>query len=379
MLNPEALEPRDTLLRWLVDQALPLWAETGWDDGPALFVERLDAAGRPLLDTPRRLMVQARQLFVFSLAGRRGWSPVFRDRLDAAADSFIRRFHAVDGAPGWIFSVLRSGEPADTRRDLYGHAFVLLALAHVARLTGEHRFLGLAAHTLDVLDAHMAGAAGGYVDALPPPPGGGLRQNPHMHLLEALLALHEAAPDGGYIERAGALVALMRARLMHGEVLVEHFGPDWAPRGGPDFPFEPGHHFEWAWLLTRFAALSGRPVPHEAAALWRSAVRRGMGPDGAIVDETSVKRGVLRRSTRLWPHAEAAKAACRGLGRAGDPSAAEVLAILHGRFLAPAHPGSWIDHFDEEGRAMTDFAPASSLYHIASAIDEAVNGEPGGT
>ncbi len=360
------------MLRWLTGQALPLWAEAGWDDGAGLFVERLDLAGNPLHDAPRRAMVQARQIFSYSVAARRGWCGGFGDRLLPAADTLIRRFYAVDDAPGWIFSVHRSGRPNDTRRDLYAHAFMLLALAEVAATTGERRFLALADETLAFLDAHMAHPAGGYVDALPGSPDGPLRQNPHMHLFEALLALHGADPARDYLDRAAVLAALMERRFLRGSALVEVFDADWTPRGGPDFPFEPGHHFEWAWLLTRFARLSGRRQSGAAAALWRSAIAHGTERNGLVLDEASVGRGALRRSARLWPHAEAAKAACCGLGASEDPSAGDFLAALHDRFLAPAFPGSWIDHFDAGGWPLTDFAPASSLYHICCALDEVV-------
>jgi mannose-6-phosphate isomerase len=51
------------------------------------------------------------------------------------------------------------------------------------------------------------------------------RQNPHMHLLEAYLALDEAAPGRGYLDRAGALIGLFKGRLFDPEVGVvrEHF------------------------------------------------------------------------------------------------------------------------------------------------------------
>ncbi len=372
MPNSQPSSPRGPLHHWLIDQALPLWAETGWDASCGLFVERLDLAGRPGLDAPRRAMVQARQIFVFCLAERRRWSLVFRDRLLPVADNFVRRFHAVDGAPGWIFSVDRSGRPIDGRRDLYGHAFVLLALAHVAQATGERRFLALADETLNFLDRAMGASSVGYVDALPPPKGGSLRQNPHMHLLEALLALHEASPERGYLDRAATMVDLLSARLLHGGVLVEHFDADWTPRGGPDHSFEPGHHFEWAWLLTRFARLAGCAVPEVADLLWRSGLAHGVGADLTIFDETSPARGPLRRSTRLWPYAEAAKAAgCLAAPAPDTPSPGDFLDTLHARFLVPAFSGCWIDHFDANGTRMTDSVPASSLYHIASAADDA--------
>src|SRR2546430_13023820 len=39
------------------------------------------------------------------------------------------------------------------------------------------------------------------------------RQNPHMHLLEALLALHVATGEKNWLRRAGALVDLFKRRF----------------------------------------------------------------------------------------------------------------------------------------------------------------------
>src|SRR3984885_330347 len=41
------------LKRWVVDQALPLWGQTGFDSARGSFVERLTFEGAPLLWAPR--------------------------------------------------------------------------------------------------------------------------------------------------------------------------------------------------------------------------------------------------------------------------------------------------------------------------------------
>ena len=342
---PNPSPARKAMLDWMVVQALPLWIDAGWDPQTGLFLERLDGSGRPLADVPRRLMVQARQIFSFSVAARRGWCPAALDRLNQAADAMVRLYYRRDGAPGWIFSVDRSGIPVDSRRDFYSLSFVLLALAKLAVARGDGQALALANETLTFMDAYMASPGGGYVDALPQPPHAQLRQNPHMHLLEALLALHEAAPDGDYLERARGVVTLLTSRFLHGQppVLAEFFDPNWKVLGGPDISFEPGHHFEWAWLLTRHAELSKGALPEVAASLWTTAVTVGLSRDLVIFDEVSPARGVIQRSTRLWPYCEAAKAAC--FFSASNPTADSFLTSLLERFLKPAYPGSWVDHF----------------------------------
>ncbi len=60
-----------TLEDWLQGAALPLWATSGFNERYGRFEERLDLWGRPLMDVPLRLMVQARQIHVYSMAAER--------------------------------------------------------------------------------------------------------------------------------------------------------------------------------------------------------------------------------------------------------------------------------------------------------------------
>lgn len=354
-----------TLIDWMRSAALPLWADAGWDDEAGSFIERLSLNGAPQPGAPRRAMVQARQIYVYALAHRRGWMDGADVLALRAARAMTERYAARDG--GWLFSLDRGGGVIDARRDFYAQAFVLLALAEAFRLSGDAGFLDLADATLDFLDARMASPHGGYLECWPPA-GGARRQNPHMHLYEALIALHEVAPARAYLDRADALRRLCLDRFLHGDgaILVEFFGDDWTPADGPDFPFEPGHHFEWIWLLARHARLRGEATPAVAGALWRAAVAAGVADDGGVCDRARLS-GPVTRATRLWPHAEAAKAACF----MGDPARASDLFLhrLHERFLRPAAAGGWIDAFDESGAPAVSFIPASSLYHIACALD----------
>jgi len=356
---------------WMVEKALPLWASEGWDAKADMFVERLTLDGRPLLETPRRVMVQARQIFVYSVAHRRGWCTGAGELAARAADSMIRRYYRVDDAPSFVFSLLRDGVVADPRRDFYAHAFVLLSLASAYEVTGDPALLALAQETLDFMDREMTSPAGGYVEALPMPTGP-RRQNPHMHLFESLLALHAIAPQHGFLARANGIVQLLRERFLQngGQILVEFFDASLRPLGGPNFPFEPGHHFEWAFLLARWAELSGHAhSPKEAGALWLHALRAGLAEDGKIFDKATAE-GCVDSSTRLWTYAEAARAASV---MAGEPdtrrNADFFLGQLYERFLEPAAQGCWIDWHGTDGRPKVDFVPASSLYHICGALD----------
>jgi mannose/cellobiose epimerase-like protein (N-acyl-D-glucosamine 2-epimerase family) len=379
--------PLEALQAWMIDDALPLWARAGWDDVAESFVEQLDHAGTPMLNISRRAMVQARQIFVYATAQRRGWHPAAGALACRAGETMIRQYWRTGGQNGWAFSADRAGHIVDGRRDLYTQAFALLALASLYRQTGSAVYADLAKSTLDFLDQAMAGRGGGYIDSLPArtgPTPGLRRQNSHMHLLEALLAWHEAAPALGALSRATQLIELFEDRFVafrgpaERAVLVEYFHDDWSAQDITDPPFEPGHHFEWVWLLAEYARLSGSGRHALAAPLWDAAIRHGFDDRGLIVDAVTASGQIASSASRLWPHAEAMKAFSTNpplTANAPYHDAATVCQNLQSRFLAPAHRGSWLEHLDGNGVCLRSTAPASTLYHLACALDRCLPAE----
>jgi mannose/cellobiose epimerase-like protein (N-acyl-D-glucosamine 2-epimerase family) len=362
------------LREWAIGQALPLWAGAGFNRAQGRFEERLSLAGVPIVDAPQRLIVQARQIYSYGLATRRGWHRG-RDLVEEAYASMIRDFHRPDGRDGWVFSVARDGTVMDATRDLYSHAFVLLGVASYVQATGNAQALAIADETLAYIDSALGAANGGYFDALPRPDAL-RRQNPHMHILEGLLSLWTASGERRYLARAEKIFELFAAHFFqpdHG-VLGEYYDDRLEPAAGITGDIvEPGHHYEWVWLLRWLERESGRAVGTYADGLYRHADAHGYSADGLIVDELLRDGRPHKRSHRTWPVTEAIKGnlAEAGAGRPGAMDKAAALADrLHERFLSPVVPGGWMDRLDEHGRPATDFMPASTLYHVLCMLDE---------
>jgi mannose-6-phosphate isomerase len=105
----------------------------------------------------------------------------------------------------------------------------------------------------------------------------------------------------------------------------------------------------------------------------------GIAANGLVFDEVATDMSVLKSSHRIWPHAEAAKAAvARHLVGEGDAPlfASTMIRALLDHFLDRPFEGGWIDHIDAEGRALVDYVPASSLYHLFLAAAELARGFP---
>jgi mannose/cellobiose epimerase-like protein (N-acyl-D-glucosamine 2-epimerase family) len=275
-----------------------------------------------------------------------------------------------------VHALAPDGRIADPTRDLYGHAFALLGLAWYHRLTGDTQVLNVADAALAFLDAELAAHHGGYLDARPPRDAI-RRQNPHMHLFEALIALHQATGDAKYLARAAELFDLFSTRFFQpasgslAEYLTEDLSPVPDPRGQVT---EPGHHYEWVWLLRNFAQASTRNVATYCAALYDHADRYGWDAEGFVVDEVDTAGALLKSSRRSWPHCECVKAnIVEGeRGRTGcDERAARALVRLADTFIARPVRGGFIDHVDHNGAPLVAMMPASTLYHLFGAVAEA--------
>lgn len=372
----------ERLNSWLVATALPLWSTAGFDSRRGRFCERLDGSGRPIESEPHRAMVQARQIYVFAHAAHLGWFPDGARLAEIAMRSLLREFREPSsGLGGFALSVDVEGRVVSGVRDAYAQAFVLFALAWLYRVTGDPKLVVVADETIAFIESSLVDARhAGLFDAFPIS-GRSKRQNPHMHLLEAYLALERSCPGRGYIERASSLVDLFRSRMFsarHG-VLLEYFAEDWGPH--PDELksriVEPGHHFEWVWLLREFEVLSGQDTSAFASRLDTVARAHGTSEKGLVLDELDADMSVLKRSHRIWPHAEAAKAAVArhllGDGEARGFAAAMVSALFE-TFLDRPFAGGWIDHVDADLRPLVDYVPASTLYHLFCAAAELARG-----
>ena len=347
---------------WLFDQALPLWAQRGAaaDGG---FHEALDFNGRAVPGLARRTRVQARQIYAFAQGAALGWTPGAAIA-QAGLDRMIAACRTDDGL--WRLTTDADGQALDDGVDLYDQAFVLFALAAAHRVLGDARAAPLAARTVQSIRERMTSPHGGWDEALPPALP--RRQNPHMHLLEAMLAWRDIAPAPAWDAMAAESLALFdRAFFDAGNgVLGEYFTEDWAVAGGePGRIAEPGHHMEWAWLLDRARAAGMGERDGPARALYQTAIRRGLDGQGFAIREFARDGGVIDAGRRLWAQTETLRTHLL----AGDVARAAALTeAVFDSHLATAVPGLWMDSYDADGRGMDARVPASTLYHLMTAF-----------
>lgn len=370
--------PNDLLARthaWMWDKALPFWADRGLDrvHGGVLESLSLDATGPSGVDF-KRTRVVCRQLYVFSHAAVLGWKPAA-----AAADHCYAALVSqnwMGAGQGWARLLTATGAVRDSTPDLYDYAFALFALGWRLKAGGDRQALTLAHQTLDLIETRFAHPGGlGYWHELPA--GLPRQQNPHMHLTEAALVLAEATGEARFFELAGTITDLFThhlCRLPEG-VLPEFFTEDWQPVPGDQGRWtEPGHQFEWAWIMAQHQKLTGTDHAATIAALVSRAEQFGVDQASQVTFNGVRDDGLpLDRGSRSWPNTERIKGwigHAEVNGAEGAAAIAGSTRLLLDRYLDPAPPGCWLDAFDADGRPVVKTITTSTLYHVFLAFAE---------
>jgi mannose/cellobiose epimerase-like protein (N-acyl-D-glucosamine 2-epimerase family) len=360
------------LKRRVIDHCLPLWSGEGWDAVAGGFVDRLGPDGRADRQAPRRVFVQARQIYCFAKAAQMGWYGQGRAIALQGLEHLLAKAKAPDGRPGYVHTLTPDGAVKDPRRDTYDHAFILLALATVYALDRDAQVRAEIDELLVFLDTQLRSPNGGFLEGLPPSLP--RRQDPQMHLFEAMIALFDATHDLAFQQRAGDFFALFLANLYDKQtrVLGEYFEDDWSKI--PPVIVAPGHLAEWVWLLRGFERITGCPTGTRRGELLQSALRYRDAATGCLVDAGDADGNIRRDTRRLWPQTELAKAfiaqaEAGEAGAAGEARAA--LARLEQHYLNHPVAGGWYDQFDGLGTSLVETIPASSFYHVLCAITEA--------
>ncbi|WP_375207573.1 AGE family epimerase/isomerase [Hyphococcus sp.] len=358
---------------WFISDCLPFWAARGMDLETGGFYEALHFDGSPATKRPQRVRTLFRQVHTFTQASLRGWIGHADVIASRGFDYLLQHACPDDGARGCVFHIADDGSVLDDRRDLYDQAFVLLACASRIKAGDKERATALAENTISFLERDLASPHGGWLESdareLP------RRQNPHMHLFEAFMALHRATGEERYLGLADRIYDLFCAHFYEAEngILREKFTENWSPR--EDDVIEPGHMLEWVWLLDAYER-TGRDTPIEMRErLYARALDLGADPNfHGFIDNIAEPDGGAHGAKRLWPQTEYLRASLV-MAKHGSKEAAgnaeTLIGNLFDTYLAIEPKGLWVDEFDKYGERLARDAPASILYHLYEAVAEA--------
>lgn len=354
---------------WLQSHVLPLWAEQAFDSNTGVFAEGMLAPNQQYTDDLIRFRVQPRQLYVFAHATEMG---LFDGKaIVEQAIAGFERFQDADNR--FTFAVNKQLEITHPEINTYEHAFALLGYAWHYKTTQDTNSIALAEACYQLLNEQLGDTEnGGFFSSTD---DHSLRsQNPHMHMFEAMMTWYEVTGDQKWLTRAGKLYDLFSTRFLESNFLRELYAEDLNPTHALSENLDPGHHYEWIWLLSHYAKLAKIDVQFQINILLKFAQKFGHSPLGLVYDEVKDNGEEYRTTSRLWCQTELIKA--RVALYEMQPSAENSTALINAidmtfkYYLDNAEPGLWIDQLDKSGTPLSTKSPASTLYHIFLAFSE---------
>ena len=369
-------ELSNNFFRTFTDKTLPFLSEHGWDMKYGGLFETLDSQGRNGPEDFRRVMVHGRQLFVFSR-----WSGLTGDKtFERMANNIFayltNNFWDLD-YEGWYSRVTVDGKPLDLTKDLYAHAFVLFGLVHYAEYIEKMDAEPWIQKTIRVLQERFLRSDGSYKEKMNrcflDTTVNQRSQNPHMHLLEAALALSKCYEGNQYSSLVKSLLTLFCETFLDKKKLIirEYLNRNFNPNKEIGHIIEPGHHYEWAWLLNWTAETLGQPELKDLGArILSQSLEFGWDTEfEGVFDQINAKDvTILKSSKRLWPVLELIKALCV------YPSEQNFIYLRNCLETVLEHyfkeTGTWVEHYTQNWQVLSDKMPVSSAYHLGMACLE---------
>ncbi len=364
-------ESSERLENWVKLHALPLWASLGVCSNTGGHVEQLSANGTPDTSVNVRMRVQSRQIFAFSYMKDAGWF----DQGEGIANDLWN--FCLARRDGIHYSQLMNSnhEVLDSKEDVYDYAFHILANGWLYKVTESEEKLSHAYALAEYIDEAYKSKYGGWVE------GnfdyGCRRQNPHMHLFEAFLSLYEISNDSSWLLRSEHIYSLFESVFFSPEygALLEYFDEDWSvPCDRELVVTEPGHMYEWVWLLIKFQLLSDRDISCIIRDVYNRAESLTPNAGDLICDSVNLISGVRLETKRCWPMTEAIKAHCSMVSLGYEEALAKAqkcIDTLMRCYFKAREPGMYIDHLGKNDEVISSSMPASTMYHIVVAALEA--------
>jgi mannose-6-phosphate isomerase len=393
VLNHDAVEPvthiyrdADAWAMWFWAELLPRWLDRVRDNQSGGVFDTLDENGEPNKLAEKTVLAQARTLFTLSHLAWLSGDPALVDAAQAQ-EKVLHRFRKPDGLYRRALGNTGqpTGQPADEIARSYDQTFVILGLAAWHRLSPSPAIEFEMESCWQALSTRLTDPATGLLledDGVSDPAAVDApdrAQNPHMHLYEACLHTFEVSRERVWLTRAATVRRTAMQHFHDAETgsVGEWRAPDLQSLDGTRGPRrEPGHQYEWAWLLWREAELGGdqalRALAHQLAQFAESHGLASDGPmAGAAFDAVWAQGGVMEDTFLLWPQTEAIKwYAVRFM--AGDDQAGvrarALLCLMFERWFA-GNP-FWVNQLDAAGSPIWPETLTRLFYHLALALTE---------
>ena len=382
--------------RELRHNILPFWMEHAVDRARGGFYGEIENDLTIHPEAPKGALQSARILWTYAAAYRRYGTRAYLEMARWAYDDLVQRFlDPVHGGFYWMISA--DGRPLQPRKQIYGQAFGIYALAEYYAATHDAPVLELAQETFELVEQHSFDPVhGGYYEACtqtwdlaadtrlsPVDLNEKKSMNTHLHVMEAYTNLLRVWPDDRLRRQLRGLLEVMLMHIVDPATGHMRLFFDEAWRSKLDH-ISYGHDIEASWLLVETAEVLddadlNSQVRELAITMAQAVLDEGLDPDGGLVYEMGPS-GLTDSTKQWWPQAEAAVGFLNAYQLSGTPHFLE--ASLRSwdfieAYLVDVTYGEWIryvtrDHRPAEGEGSDDLKASfwKCPYHNARACME---------
>ncbi|WP_159885084.1 AGE family epimerase/isomerase [Paenibacillus puerhi] len=303
------------------DNILAFWLQHTLDHKNGGFLGEIRSDLTPVEDAEKSLVLNTRILWTFSSAYRIFNDPAY---LEAARRAYAYlTAHFTDPEHGGLFwSVNAKGEPAQTKKQVYGQAFAIYAYSEYYRAAADPDALEQAVQLFHLLEKHSFDPVHlGYVEALSRSwedtddvslSGKDLNEkksmNTHLHVMEAYTNLYRVYPNEELGRQLKALIEVTLNHIVDEESahFLLFFDEAWHSKSDH---VSYGHDIEGSWLLVEAAEVLGdaevlEKVTSTALRMAEATYREGIDEDGGLWNEADSKGNLLDPDKDWWPQAE---------------------------------------------------------------------------
>jgi len=305
----------------LQENILGFWLKHALDEESGGFKGEIGHAMETVPGAGKSLVLNARILWTFASAYRVYKKPEYLAMAERAY-AYLQEYFADKEHGGFFWMVDARGTPSQDKKQVYGQAFVIYALAEFYRAAGKQQALNEAVQLFGLLEKYSYDALyKGYIEALSrewqltdnlmlssKDMNEKKSMNTHLHVLEAYTGLYRVWKSAKLRGKLHELIETMLLHIVDGKGAHFHLFLDekWTVKSDI---VSYGHDIEGSWLLVEAAEVLGdrellQRVQAVAVTMAEAVLAEGTDADGGIWNEADTK-GLLDTNKDWWPQAEA--------------------------------------------------------------------------
>lgn len=304
-----------------LEALLLYWMKFTPDNSHGGFVGRIDHDNNIDAEAPKGSVLNSRILWAFSSAYKITGNPDYLATAERACNYLLQNF--IDKEFGGVYwTVDYTGEPLDTKKQIYALSFAVYGLSEYYKVSGNEKAKGSAVDLYRAIVEHsFDNEYGGFIEALSEDwkdvPDLRLSNkdanekksmNTNLHVLEGFANLYRIWPDNTLRQHLVRLVQIFLQHIISPQTghLVLFFNEQWNPKSAVQ---SYGHDIEAAWLVQEATELlNDEPLLQKvkaASLLLANAAIEGLDSDGGLWYEYDLGLNHLIREKHWWPQAEA--------------------------------------------------------------------------